>query len=241
MLIRSTKDYYDSAAGMGIDSSIVYQRETRMVELKSNFLIDNLPCVFPDEYGVYVEGYDADSVDDWNRREHCHFSVIGFCGEQIVCLTNLNRDQHNRYTMVFFGEEILSLDWSGKKRRRHPSERQVVENCINQFHRKSHPELFSQLNTPIFSVPFCHQLNHYEQKNESSYASKFTINPNLDSYRFFRYKDTVTAFQEIQSYLSSNLVSPTKSIVELTDQSRIIKAGFDLKTSFRKPKQNERK
>ena len=55
MLIRSTfKDYYDPAASLGIDTSIIYHRETRSVELKSNFLIDELPQVFPDGNGAYL-------------------------------------------------------------------------------------------------------------------------------------------------------------------------------------------
>ena len=59
MLIRSTfKDYYDPAASLGIDTRIIYHRETRSVELKSNFLIDESPQVFPDGNGVYLEGYD---------------------------------------------------------------------------------------------------------------------------------------------------------------------------------------
>ena len=96
---------------------------------------------------------------------------------------------------------------------------------------------FKRLNTPVFSIPFSHHLSQYEQKYRGLHAPKFTVNPNLTAFRFFKYKDAFTTFQEIQSYLSGVLGSPEKELIEVSDRSKIIKSGFDLKTSFRNRKQ----
>jgi hypothetical protein len=240
MLIRSTfKDYYDTAAGMGVDSTLIYQRETKLVELEHQFFIDNLPAYFPNDRGEYLDPYDTASIEAWNQQEHCDFYIIGFCGTQIVCLNNTLPDTiDNGNRMAYFGEEILKLDWSKKKRYRQPSSQQVIEDCLHQFHGKANFGLFKQLNTPIFSISLRSRLSQYEQKCQGLYAPKFTINPNLAAFRFFKYKDAFTTFQEIQSYLSGVLGSPEADTIEVSDRSKIVKAGFDLKTSFRKRKQD---
>lgn len=239
MLIRSTfKDYYDTAAGMGVDATLIYQRDTRLVELDSPFAINNLPQCFPHDLGEYLDPYHPAALATWNEREYCDFHIIGFCGKQIVCLNNAKPNEQKCYDLAYFGEEILELDWSTKKRHRRPSARQVIENCIQQFHGKENLGLFKQLNTPIFSIPFSHHLSQSEQKYRSLHAPKFTVNPNLANFRFFKYKDAFTTFQEIQSYLSGVLGSPEKELIEVSDRSKILKSGFDLKTSFRNRKQD---
>jgi hypothetical protein len=48
--------------------------------------------------------------------------------------------------------------------------------------------------------------------------------------------DAFTAFQSIQSYISGILGTKENDIIEISNNSKIVKAGFDLKTSFRKDK-----
>jgi hypothetical protein len=239
MLIRSTfKDYYDTAAGMGVDATLIYHRETRLVELEHQFFMDNLPEYFPNDRGEYFNAYDAVSIEAWNQQEYCNFYIIGFCGRQIVCLNNTQPEIAKSDGMAYFGEEILELGWSNKKRHRKPSAQQVIEDCIQQFHGKQNLGLFKQLNTPIFSISLGSHLNRYEQQCQGLYAPKFTVNPNLAAFKFFKYKDAFTTFQEIQSYLAGVLGSPEPEIIELSDRSKIVKSGFDLKTSFRQRKQD---
>jgi hypothetical protein len=239
MLIRSTfKDYYDTAAGMGVDATLIYQRETRLVELEHQFFMDNLPQYFPNDLGEYLDRYDEASIERWNQQEYCDFHIIGFCGKQIVCLSNTQPDTAKGDGIVYFGAEILELDWSKKKRHRKPSAQQVIEDCLHQFDGKENLGLFKQLNTPIFSISLRSPLSRSEQKCQGLYAPKFTVNPNLAAFKFFKYKDAFTTFQEIQSYLSGVLSSPEPEIIEVSDRSKIVKSGFDLKTSFRNRKQD---
>jgi hypothetical protein len=239
MLIRSTfKDYYDTAAGMGVDATLIYRRETQLIELEHQFFIDNLPECLPNDDGEYLNCYDRSSIDRWNQRESCDFYIIGFCGKQIVCLKTTQHDTDKCNEMAYFGEEILELGWSKNKRHRKPSAQQVVEDCLEQFHYKANLGLFKQLNTPIFSISLGSRLSQYEQKHQGLYAPRFTVNPNLAAFKFFKYKDAFTTFQEIQSYLAGVLGSPEPEIIEVSDRSKIVKSGFDLKTSFRNRKQD---
>jgi hypothetical protein len=238
MLIRSTfKDYYDTAAGMGVDSTLIYRRETQLVEVEHQFFLDNLPEFFPNDCGEYLDRYNHASIEAWNQQEHCDFYIIGFCGQQIVCLKNTQPDTGKSDGLAYFGAEILELGWSKNKRRRQPSAQQVIEDCLQQFHGKANLGLFKQLNTPIFAISLRSHLSQYEQQCQGLYAPKFTVNPNLAAFKFFKYKDAFTTFQEIQSYLSGVLGSPEPLTIEVSDRSKIVKAGFDLKTSFRNRKQ----
>ncbi len=239
MLIRSTfKDYYDTAAGMGVDSTLIYRRETQLVELEHQFFMDNLPECLPNDRGEYFNAYDEASIEAWNHQAYCDFYIIGFCGKQIVCLKTTQHEIAKGDGRIYFGEEILELGWSKNKRYRRPSAQQVVEDCIQQFHGKPNLGLFKQLNTPIFSISLGSHLSRYEQNCQGLYAPKFTVDPNLAAFKFFKYQDAFTAFQEIQSYLAGVLGSPEPSTIEVSDRSKIIKSGFDLKTSFRKRKQD---
>ena len=65
---------------------------------------------------------------------------------------------------------------------------------------------------------------------------KFEINPNLNNFKFFKVQDTFTAFQSLQTYVSGVLGTKENDIIEIDNISKIVKAGFDLKTSFRKDK-----
>lgn len=64
------------------------------------------------------------------------------------------------------------------------------------------------------------------------------INPRLKDYGFDRIKDGVAAFQEISMYLSNILVEQKETVV-IEDRLRVEQHGFDLKTSFRKPKRDK--
>ena len=80
------------------------------------------------------------------------------------------------------------------------------------------------------------KLNSILQRKVDIAIEKFEVNPNLNNYKFFKAHDTFTAFQNLQSYISGVLGTKENDIIEVSNKSKIIKAGFDLKTSFRKEK-----
>ena len=85
---------------------------------------------------------------------------------------------------------------------------------------------------PIAQVANLDKQRHRNQEE----IVPFTLNPNLKDLHFHKYKDSYSTFQDIQSYLSGILGIAQHPTLELSDRSKILKAGFDPKTSFRKGK-----
>ncbi len=235
MQIQSNfKDYYDSAARIGTDITIVYKRSTSEVQLDDGFFIDGLPQHFPDNLGkeTYVNG------QSYKERNYCKWMIIGFCGVYYIAVFNTTINGGKVHTIAYFGEDILKLDWQQTQifwRYDHP--KKIVEQVVKQWHLKEDNTFFARLNTPIFAKQILHSLSNYEWKNKQLYLEKFEINPNLTNYQFYKVQDAYTAFQALQSYISGVLGTKENDIIEVDNKSKIVKAGFDLKTSFRKDKE----
>ncbi len=60
------------------------------------------------------------------------------------------------------------------------------------------------------------------------------INPILKDLEFFRVVDAYTAFQEVETFISALIGMEVPPIVEISDQSKLLKHGYDPKYSFRK-------
>ena len=231
LILSSYTDYYDRVATSGIDTTIRYHRQTSILKAPSPFHIDYLPRGL---MGGYLDGilfqsrYFHDVQDDINARS-CDFKIIGFCGTYLV-----SAYMGKKYYM---GEDILDLDWSMKKRHQQPTIRQIVADCIQKFHNKTNHTLFQEFKVPVFVVPIIEvtTLDKQRHRNQEEIVP-FTLNPNLKDLDFHKYKDSYSAFQDIQSYLSGILGIEQHPTLELSDRSKILKAGFDPKTSFRKGK-----
>lgn len=231
MLIRSSfTDYYDGIAGTGVDRSIQYLRYPKIIQADGNFFVDRLPAHFPDDLGEVNEySYSDAEIARWNLKETCNFHIIGFCGTHLVCATNPYS------SIVYYGEKILGLDWSQKQQYRQPSDRQIVEDCLTRFHDRHDDRLFQQFGAPIFHTSIA--IRRSARDRSQLLLSDFNVNPCLNELQFYKYKDTYSAFQLIQSYISGVLGTDSQPMVEISNNSKITKAGFDLKTSFRKGKQ----
>jgi hypothetical protein len=231
LIISPFSDYYDGVASSGIDTTIRYRRTTKRLKAISPYLLNHLPQHLPDSPTDFAE--DDYSRPAINSKFHptSYFGIIGFCGTTIVYLHD-----HQTY---HFGEAILTLNWSSKKRSRKPSNRQVVTECIQKFNNKTNHDLFKEFNVPIFTTDIMAHPSNYEFKHPGLYLPDFILNPSLSELKFYQHKDPYSTFQEIQSYISGILGITTPETIELSDKSKILKAGFDPKTSFRKGKQTK--
>jgi hypothetical protein len=61
-------------------------------------------------------------------------------------------------------------------------------------------------------------------------------NPQLDKISFQKVLDPFTAFQELEMWIGG-VLTENKETSQVSNDIKIQQAGFDLKTSFRKPKQ----
>jgi hypothetical protein len=240
MFIQSKfKDYYDSAAHLGIDRTILFNRETNIKSSDITFFLDGLPAYFPDALGeTYEYEYSDAEIAKHNKRQYTVFTIIGFCGKLYIGLFNTLKEGEQSHSMVYYGEDLLTLDWRKDKRQKYPSEMQIVKACLEKWHGKEENKLFKLFNSPIFKIEIRHSLSQYELKNKGLYLANYVINPNLNDLQFYKLFDVYSAFQTIQSYISGVLGSNENNITEVSNTDRIVKAGFDLKTSFRKDKKH---
>jgi hypothetical protein len=72
---------------------------------------------------------------------------------------------------------------------------------------------------------------------DTSVMPKFTVNTPLSIFQFYKVFDPYSAFQAVQSYVSGVLGGSENPMIEVSNAIKIVKAGFDLKTSFRKDKE----
>jgi hypothetical protein len=230
MLILSPfSDYYDGVASSGIDTTIRYHRQTTTIRATSPFYTNYLP--------TNLMGQHFDFVMNQRRRDlfevslkaaSCYFQVIGFCG---TCILSVRLGKN-----YYFGKSILDIEWSKQKPHGKPTAHQIVTDLIQKFHEKIDHHLFQQFQVPVFVVPIEPYISTNAQLDPNLYQPLFTLNPNLKELQFPKYKDAYSAFQEIQGYISGILGAADRPTIELSDRSKILKAGFDPKTSFRKGK-----
>jgi hypothetical protein len=225
LIISKKKDYYDGVVGtMGVDKTLVYNRELTEVESKdfpSMFrLKDNRTenkirnaftrlggNVFKKEYRSIYETYS-------------HF-IVGFCGKLYVGF--------QFYTPHKFGEVdnvLTTYDFDVV--------REIVQNegwhsnlteDYNYIMNYNPIEIFREFNVPVFVY------DDYDYNSRRN--GKFYLNPILKEYEFYKIFDAFQAFQEIEMFLGGVLGKGEKEIVEVADKYKIEQFGFD-KWSFRK-------
>lgn len=63
------------------------------------------------------------------------------------------------------------------------------------------------------------------------------INPSLDQLMFQKVMDVTKMYQELDMYISGTLSYPQNAMIEVSNEEKITKHGFDKKLSFRKRKE----
>jgi len=226
MLILSNgkKDYYDGVVQTtGIDKTIVYNRHQNDIE---NSFKDykNLPK----DLIKLVEGITAFNIDlKKTTIEFQGIYVIAFCGKMHVLWHLLNKTSFNdvnpesifTYNLNDVKGIVKTIAWH--------QQGDVTEayKAITNYDPMSLHRLH---NTPVFAINT--SFGRYGGRD-----SNFIINPILKPYRFYKVFNSFAALQEIQMFISGVLGTNENSIIELSDQSKIAKHGFD-KNSFRKEK-----
>ena len=224
LIVSKFKDYYDSVGPQfGIDKSIVYQRvtSTPISNKKNVSILSRFKRTWP-----------------WNNRMDLHFPptpgyqtvdawyIIGFCGKiHICCLVEKSKKFGYEPIIkeVYYKTQLQKL-FATQEDEKYRKTLKLIE---------THEEVdisgvFVNYKTPIF----------LEQLSSSANQTPFTVNPRLSDYGFVKTKDPFSAFQEIQQYISGVLGVDLIKIPEPSDKIKIVAAGFDIVTSFRKDKQS---
>lgn len=222
-------DFYDAALAFGIDRSIVYQREEK-------YLTVGIKTDYPDySYGIGEKIFPI---------------VIGFCGKLYHCFKTVyevREKYQNTKTLVKYIYDIETLDefmkeyYSDSNYFDKPEKKEYYikfrkHNCEKFFNgeyvNSDLKNIFIDYKVPCFAF---HQ-NKFRRDICDVDKNNLVLNPLLKDYGFQKVMDAVTCNQEIMMYLSGVLGVGEKETVVPSDKSKIVKAGFDVKTSFRNVK-----
>lgn len=244
-IISKKKDYYDGVAGtIGIDKTIVYNRETLEFDEKNEF-----PECFSTKGKSWIETreYPFSSLNYFDiekkyNKEHQKFGyfIIGFCGKlyvgwklykEIIEFGNAKLITTITYDKELINEIFVPVRkyWGGN----------ILNDDINYIENYNAIDIFRKYKTPVFLFDNDYNrkylnINHYSGKKE-----KFIVNPNLSTYEFYKVFDSYQAFQEISMFIGGVLGNNEKQIIEVSDKNKIEQHGFDYNWSFRKEKQNK--
>jgi hypothetical protein len=245
-IITKQKDYYDGVVGtMGVDKTIIYERQTIEVENPDR------PQIFrrhswwdrkPDSMFVQLDNFTTIKPEFKSRYGHSGFFILGFCGKLYIgwkLYTEVKRRGNpiptllTEYTYDFYRvKEIV------KTENRHG----YMEDVVNYIRGYDAMQLFRDLNAPVFVYDDDYERNSIIQWgniNTSAYR-RFAINPLLKDYQFYKVFDAFQAFQEVQMFMGGVLGRGEKEILEVADKYKITQHGFDYKWSFRKmPEKNK--
>lgn len=244
-IISKHSDYYDSIGDQfGVDKSIVYKRET--VEMQKDVLLDFWEPLNP----ILKEDWRSGSgklifPNPTKFEQQTEWFLINFCGVNYLMLRVTYKKAGERefshstpcdVVHDLYGEEIIGpikeaeANYKVKSRYNYKgynpysSTLQTIDNLLNAN--------FSNL-IHVYKVPvFVLSINRTERYSHSD--PKGLINPLLKDYSFYRTKTPTQAFQEVQQYISGVLGVDANPVVVTDDKYKILAAGFDTKTSFRK-------
>ena len=238
-IISKTKDYYDGVVGtVGVDKTIVYERETIINEDPHTFIEPFFPKKIWDRrdrspFRHILSGYP---VEKGSKYDNTSYFIVGFCGKLYIGWKFYQeiKDNHSypeldtfiTYDLEFIKKQLVHKNWSSN-----------LLDDIDYILSYNSLEMFRNLKIPIF----IHD-SDYNRTDIRRYRCNevFITNPTLKDYEFYKVMDSFTAFQEIQMFIGGVLGTGEKEIVEVEDKYKIDQHGFN-KFSFRRDKANGKK
>jgi hypothetical protein len=228
--VKNRKDYYDSVAySMGnADETILYKREEKSFKVKS---INSRSKI-----GQYIEF----PINDLYVNRGLSIFVIGFCGRTYVGAM-VYEYETSTVSITYSYEEIINYIHERRggvegwrmfaTLSRQQEDIEEVTDFFNKWNDVEHIELFHQLNTPIFLVG---------AKDYSSgrygYSVPIYSNVILKDLKFFKIKDSFTAYQELETFMGGVLTNTELDWQPMNEKEAIQAKGFDKTHAFRKRK-----
>jgi len=246
-IISKHKDYYDSIGDQfGVDKSIVYKREP--TELQGPNLTKFSAIVKKAMEGTWDSGMGRfDFPNNTKFEMNAVWYLIHFCGanHMMLKLTYLKAGPKitpymtpEDITYYLYGDEIMEPlhEAANKKTKKSRYNRKVnnqysttIEN-VKRFEALDFSHLVHEFKVPVFILEI------FGGSRYSGPREKGFLNPVLANYNFYKVKSPPAAFQEVQQFISGVLGVDGNPTVVTEDKYKILAAGHDPKTSFRKEK-----
>lgn len=209
-ILSDFKDFYDYLQNYyGVDNNIVFNRKRQylLVNSKQELIEDNLPPSFE------IIQYAYKTFIDKNNIEY-KYNYSGVLKE----VTKKKR-------VLFFCGKLYEISHliDGK------NEKTIIE---ESFDFRKYDKIIKQLEEKqiVSAVIYAKKIN-FETGNSFDLIQ---INPILSNLGFQLFLSAQDTYQNIEMYLR-NFKNTEKTIV-IDNKNKILQAGFDLKTSFRKSK-----
>lgn len=247
-IISKFRDYYDSVAKYGKDMGVVYERKEMVFDVRQK----DTPKIVTDLREKILRSMTDDEQKDSERTLNAtvrflnRMKVIGqvrnprgdifsfsgvfivFCGDVYYGVRlHTERKAGLAYTCesaVFYssGSLIAHLEKEGVDLDAIPvyGKHSPRTSILARFNRPNHASFRDWFIENKITVAVME--NH-----------DIIINPQLQSYQFYKAVDCVTAYQEIDMWISGTLAFPQNVVIEIEDKYKIQEHGFD-KWSFRK-------
>lgn len=211
-IISKYRDYYDIGMQYGQDEDITWVREKE--ELKTDLGLEN----------SWFRKY---TIRTKRKELNVQVCYLAYCGKlyeihsdkgfmRTPTMFASSRQEMEKKFSDFAAEEVINPEnsdsnyWIWKKE------------DLKQWISKDTHELHRQFDCPVILL-------------EQGLVTKCPV---LKDLQFQRVKDPYTAFQEISIYISGVMGAKTVPTVTISDKSKIVKHGFDLKYGFRtRPKE----
>ncbi len=223
MIIHSHfKDYYDTASAYGVDATIHFDRDATWRVLNRQWI--GLPDTLTEWLG---EARSIPIPDGETHSGKIYNAIVGFCGHlypvKYTCSSSEQTDFRGEqffYDYSKYVEWLKSFTVKPYQYRRRYAQTPKSESIFAEA-PYNNDDIFIALCSPIFIAI------------GSRSEVKVELQMPLKHWEFYKVKDPVTAFQEIQMYLTNQLVKE-KDVGVIEDKYRIAGHGYD-KYSFRHP------
>jgi hypothetical protein len=225
LIVGGKPDYYDCIRAWGVDKAVVYDRTTTEVAFKLG------------RRAMHVDKCTAGGID-----VELMPLVIGFCGNiyPLVMVSAVDTESALKIAPIhYYVAEELALFVSRWRAR---TDRYFWRDGVLDprgakafFDPSSHADLlpvFQKHKVPAFVLG---------RFGAAGNKGKLILNPCLKDYKFFKVRDTATAFQELYNFISGVLGAPECKLVKVSDKVRAAKAGHDHPYSFRKTPTNKKR
>lgn len=207
MLIIGGHDYYDGA-GYGVDKTIVFKRDERTVDAPLK-----LPSDVRDSRIGHVLRY--------------HLILVG---EKVFPLMSSGGHWWTFSDFTAYFETEPALEYLQANTSRHVLEHHepYIRQHFNPMSDVSKKRLLDWM--------IDNQAANAVIENEAGQTTARLNTATLSDYHLYKIFDPWSTHMEISRFVGG-VLPMSRETVEISDKSRILKAGFDVKTSFRKRKQ----
>lgn len=224
------QDYYDSAIGSFADSEVVINRKDHTMHKQE------VQGIIPKEF-ANSQWQDWDYT--WNfHKDHTYSSediqAVGFCGHWYYFIWDEGKIRYVSFDEIVANKRNDTY-WSYITKR-HENVKLTDLNKIPFFQS----EIFEKFGPVLFfsNLRF-HHLDMSAIRYEKIHLD-LTIFPQLKALNFQTQKDPFSALWELEHWFDTH-ARPDDAVVPVGDDlTRLKSAGFDEKTSFRKPKEKKK-